>query len=84
MERVDRYRDLVGRLIRAHSGRFLVRLQPVIPHPAMPKIRYLTVIEFPSERRLSEALRSRDYLDAADMNAGYGEFRLWMAEGIRN
>jgi uncharacterized protein (DUF1330 family) len=80
--KINRYRDLVGRLVAAHAGRFLMRQQPVTPHPDMPNLRYVTLIEYPSLKRLTDAIKSPDYWDIADMGAGYGEFKLWMVEGV--
>jgi uncharacterized protein (DUF1330 family) len=75
-------RELVTTLIAAHGGRFLARRAPVPPAPGMEDIRTLTLVEFPSLRRLQDTLQSQDARDLVAAGMGAGAAHVWTVEGV--
>lgn len=80
--RFHQFRELIARVIAAHGGRFLVRLDPLERLGGPADDRLLSIVEFPSLRKLQFAVDSQDYKDLSSMDLGHGVPTIWVVEGV--
>ena len=79
LERLQKFSDLIERLVAAHGGRFLVRIQRVDNLAGPSDGWYLSVVEFISIQQVQRGLRSSDLQDMASLRTGHGAIEFSVA-----